>query len=209
MLMPPLSLLIAVGLAAAGALLLVAAVRALLRWRLLRTTLHLTLAALLLASAALLGTLSVAVQGYRAFTHEELAATVLTEPLGPQRFRAHLEFPDGRTASFVLAGEELYVDARVLKWKPVANFFGLHTSYELDRIAGRYADLEAERTRPRTVYALGQAKPADVFDLRRRYALLSPLLDAEYGSASFAGVEGARRLEVRVSTSGLLIRPKD
>jgi len=35
--------------------------------------------------------------------------------------------------------------------------------------------------------------------------LFAPLLDAEYGSASFVPA-GERRIEVRVSTSGLLIR---
>jgi hypothetical protein len=46
----------------------------------------------------------------------------------------------------------------------------------------------------------------DLFDLRGKYAWLGPVLDAEYGSASFVPVTKPAELEVRVSTSGLLIR---
>ena len=109
-------------------------------------------------------------------------------------------------AVFSLSGDELYVDAHILKWKPIANYFGLHTSYELDRVAGRYKKVEDEKTKARTVFSLSQKKPVDMFALRRRFLLLRPLLDAEYGSATFIAANKAAEFEVRVSTTGLLIR---
>ena len=117
-----------------------------------------------------------------------------------------MKFPDGREAGFVIAGDELYVDAHILKWKPLANVLGLHTAYELDRIAGRYRSVEQERNALRTVYPLSAPRVVDLFELRQRYAWLAPLLDAEYGSASFVPVTKPAELEVRVSTTGLLIR---
>jgi hypothetical protein len=84
--------------------------------------------------------------------------------------------------------------------------FGLHTAYELDRVAGRYHDLTQERSADRTVYAIGVEKTMDLFNLRRRYTFLAPLLDAEYGSGTFVPVSKPAGFEVRVSTSGLLIR---
>jgi hypothetical protein len=53
-----------------------------------------------------------------------------------------------------------------------------------------------------------QAEPkvVDLFSLRNKYAWLAPVVDAEYGSASFVPVTKPAELEVRVSTSGLLIR---
>ena len=106
-----------------------------------------------------------------------------------------------------MRGDEIYVDAHVLKWKPIANLIGLHTAYELDRVAGRYAALERERSEPHTVHSLSEGKPVDLFDLRTRYSLLRPLLDVEYGSATFAPADQPMEYEVRVSTTGLLIRP--
>jgi len=166
-------------------------------------------ALLMLSLAALFATISIATQGYRALTREDLAAAGKIEPAGPGRFNARFQFPDGREAVFNLAGDELYVDAHILKWKPVANYFGLHTSYELDRVAGRYLKLEDEQNKPRTVFVLSQKKPIDMFSLRQLYPLLFKLLlDAEYGSGTFMAVQKAAELGIWVSTAGLLIRKR-
>jgi hypothetical protein len=150
--------------------------------------------------------IALGVQGYSALTRETLAATIAVAPSGPQRFDARVKFPDGREAAYVVAGDELYVDAHILKWKPLANVLGLHTAYELDRIAGRYRSAEQEQKGIRTVYPLGAPQLVDLFALRSRYAWLAPFVDAEYGSASFVPVTKPAELEVKVSTSGLVIR---
>lgn len=205
--MPGVVSALALVFAVLGLVYLIAAASALRRGRLLRSTTRLALSAVLLAVSASFAALIAGTLGYRALTHEEVAAIVETQPLGPQRFHARLRFPDGRVASYTLAGDELYVDAHILKWKPLANFLGLHTAYELDRIAGRYRQLADEQKAPRTVHGVGADRPIDMFDLRQRYAVLAPLLDTEYGSATFVAVDRPARLEVRVSTTGLLIRP--
>src|SRR3989454_2649208 len=69
-------------------------------------------ALLLLALAALAATLTVGLHGYRALSFEEVAATVRTEPVAPQRFRATITLPDQRLAMYELAGDAFYMDAR-------------------------------------------------------------------------------------------------
>lgn len=162
--------------------------------------------ALFLALAALSSTLGISTQGYRALTAEEVAATVTTVPTGRQTFQAWVEFPDGRDTTLAVAGDQVLVDAHILKWRPIANILGLHTWYELDRLTGRYQAIGDERSRLRTVHSLKTDKPADLFHLARRYSLLAALVDAEYGSATYIEVDRPARFEVRVSTSGLLIR---
>jgi hypothetical protein len=164
---------------------------------------------LLLALAALFAVVTLSVQGYRALTHEELAAVVHTRPTGPQSFEASFELADGSTHRYVLAGDEFYVDARILKWHPWANVLGLHTAYELDRVSGRYMRLEDERDKPRTLYSLSADRPVDAFTLRRSIAWLAPLVDAQYGSATFIAADHPARYEVRVSTTGLLVRESE
>src|SRR5438128_1671564 len=134
-------------------------------------------ALLLIALAALAATVTVGLQGYRALTFEEVAATVHTEPVAPQRFRATITLPDRRLAM-----------------------------YELDRVAGRYNAVADERARPHTAYELARSKPVDLFFIARR-RLLGPLVDAEYGSATFVAATRPATFEVRVSTTGLLARP--
>ena len=158
----------------------------------------------------LFGAITVGIHGYRAFTQEALAATIKTEPLGSQRFRATVTLPDSSLHMFDLAGDGVYVDAHILKWRPIGTLLGLETVYELDRISGRYQALSDEQTRERTVYSLAQKKPFDAFDLARRYWVLRPFVDAEYGSATFVSSTGTparpATYEVRVSTTGLLVR---
>jgi hypothetical protein len=205
--MPSPLMILAILFAVLSLLSFLTAVLALRRRKYLGGTIGLLLGLLLLSLGGLFGTITVAIQGYRALVHEEIAAVVEIQPAGPQEFNAHFRLADGEELSLLLAGDEIYVDAHILKWKPMANFFGLHTAYELDRVAGRYTRLEDERDKPHTVFSLSQDKPVDLFRLRQKYFLLSPLLDAQYGSGTFVAVDKAREIEVRVSTSGLLIRP--
>jgi hypothetical protein len=189
-----------------GLLLLVTALAALWQLRAVRFMAATVCAAALLALGAASATAGMGLAGFRALMHEEVAARIIVEPKGPQRLAAVVHFPDGRETPFELAGDEIYVDAHILKWKPLASWLGVHTAYELDRVGGRYRNVDQERSAPRTVYSLARTRMVDLFELRQRHAFLAPLLDAEYGSATFVAVNRPMRLEVRVSTTGLLLR---
>lgn len=198
--------LLSVAVAAIGIALLVAAFVALRHGRIIRLVSRLVLSIAFVSVAGLIAAVGAGSIGYHALTHEDVAATVQIEPLAPQKFLATIHLPGGQTIAREVAGDEFYIDAHILKWKPVANLLGLHTAYALDRFGGRYLNLEDEQTAPRTVYGFDSDRPFDLFYLRRKYEALSPLLDAEYGSATFVSVDRPGELEVRVSTSGLLIR---
>jgi hypothetical protein len=189
-----------------GVILVLAGFAALWRARLLRFAGRTLIGLALVSLGALAGSIALGMQGYRALTREEIVARILVRPAGAQRFSATFRYPDGREATYELAGDEIYVDAHILKWKPLVNVLGLHTAYELDRVAGRYHAINEERAGTRTVHALGAERPVDLYGLRRRYEFLSPLLDAEYGSATFVPVTRPAEFELRVSTTGLLIR---
>jgi len=189
-----------------GVALVVAAIVSLIQLRLPQSAIRLLVGLLLLALGSLAGTISVGMMGYRALTREDVAAHIVVKPTGRQRFIATFRFPDGREATYELAGDEFYVDAHILKWHPYANMFGLHTAYEIDRVAGRYRAIKDERDAMRTVHAIARDKPVDLYALGRRYTFLAPILDAEYGSATFVPVTRPAELELRVSTTGLLMR---
>jgi hypothetical protein len=196
----------AAGFAVVAALFLALAVRAWRKRRWMATAGRTGTGALFLSLAALAATLGAATQGYRGLTQEEVALTVTTVPTGPRAFQAFLEFPDGRDTTLHVLGDQLLVDAHILKWHYVGNVIGYHTQYELDRLTGRYVDLEAERTQPRTVHSLKAEKPFDLFELARRHVWLRFLVDTEYGSATYIEVKRPARFEIRVSTTGLLVR---
>lgn len=191
---------------AVGVVLLAAGVRAFRRRRWVGAGGGATTGALFVALAGLAATLSASTQGYRALTSEEVAVTVTTVPTGPHAFQAYVEFPDGRDTTLAVRGDQVLVDARILKWRYIGNVLGLHTQYELDRLTGRYIDIENERSLERTVHSLASEKPLDLYELVGRYSFLALLVDAEYGSATYIEVERPARFEVTVSTTGLLVR---
>jgi hypothetical protein len=191
---------------ALGVVLLFAALVSFFQLRLPQSAFRLLAGLLLLALGSLAGTISVGMLGYRALTREDVAARIVVKPVGPQRFTATFRFADGREASYELAGDEIYVDAHILKWHPYANMIGLHTAYQIDRVAGRYHAIKEEREAVRTVHALARDKPVNLYALRQRYAFLAHAFDTEYGSATFVPVTRPAELEVLVSTTGLLLR---
>jgi len=155
----------------------------------------------LLATLVLIGT-----QGYQAFTKEQLIATIHITPVGQQRFSATLHYEKGGQDAFELEGDEIQVDAKIIKWKSLANLLGLHTQYELDRISGRFRDADqARRTFP-SIQTLSEKSDLDLTKLRIQYESLSFLLDAEYGSASFLPANESSTYYLYVSTTGLLMR---
>lgn len=145
-------------------------------------------------------------RGYRALTREEVAASVTTRSTGPRSFRAVVERPGTRPDTFRIAGDQLYVDAHVLKWQPWVNVLGVHTGYRLTRIGGRYRSLEAERDAERTVYGLSEAPPLDLLEVVDRLPVVGRVVDVTFGSGAFVPADDGGRYEVRVTTSGLLIR---
>jgi len=207
--MPGTLIIVAIVFAALSLGFLIGGVAAVRKRRITGSAFSIVLALLFLSLSALCATISVSTRGYRALTREEVAATVVVNRLSATRFSAHFTFVDGREESFTLAGDEFYVDAHILKWKALANILGIHTTYELDRVAGRYTSVEDEQSLRRTVFALAEEKPMNMYDLRTRLPMFKPLVDTEYGSATFIAVEDWAEFEVRVSTTGLLIRQID
>lgn len=161
---------------------------------------------LLLSWAVILGLLSFGSYGFQALTAEAHVATVNISQLSNQRFRATVTMSDGERRVYELAGDQFYIDARILKWRPFATLLGFQTGYELDRIGGRYVRLDDEQAQPRTVFSLASPRPVDTFSLVRRFPPLQALADAEYGSATFMTAQNGGDYAVSVSTTGLLVR---
>ncbi len=98
-------------------------------------------------------------------------------------------------------------EAKVLKWKPWANVLGLETAYRMDRVRGRFKDIDDEQNQQSTIFALGEHSDLDLSKWRKEYQQLSYLLDVEHGSASYVSVEEIQYFDLMMTTNGLLLRP--
>ena len=193
--------------ALAGLLFLIFAVRRLRQWRLLAGSGHALVGVCFLLAAATAGMLGFSLLTYERLTHEQLAAEIMLSRVGERRYLATLTYPSGRTQSFELRGDEWQVDAKVLKWRGLANIAGFDTVYRIERISGRYRDIDSERSSPRTVHMLNEPARIDAWELARRYRAYVPWVDALAGSATFLPMADGALFQVSVSQSGLIARP--
>ena len=198
----------AIACAALGLIALVVSLRRLLHARFFAASRAGMLGLLLAAGAAFLFAFSITLHTYARLTYEQPVAQLTFIALGPQLYTATLvRSPAGDVETFALSGDEWQLDARVLKWRGAANLLGLDARYRLERLGGRYVEIEQERTGPRSVYALGPAPALDLWLLARAYPRWLPFVDAVYGSATYLPMADGARFQVTISQTGLVARP--
>ena len=199
------------GVAFAGVLLslpfFVASFRGLRHLRLIRGTLHFLIAGIVLLVITATGLLALNLYTYARLTHEQEAARVTTRQLAERQFAVSVQTRDRPTRHYNVRGDEWQIDARVLKWRPLGALLGFDTVYRLERLSGRYSDVQSERDAPRSVHPLAEDPGVDFWSIVRRHHQYLPLADALYGSAAYVPMAEGAEYVVRVSASGLVVRP--
>lgn len=142
-------------------------------------------------------------------THESPAAQLTFTQNAARAFDVDVRFADGRDERFLLRGDEWQIDARVLKWRPLASLMGFDTLYRLERLSGRYAAIDTERAAPHSVYRLHAPDDFDVWSLVRAAREHLPWVDALYGSAVYLPMADMASFDVSVGAAGLIARPRN
>jgi 4-amino-4-deoxy-L-arabinose transferase-like glycosyltransferase len=201
------ALIVVLGLIAI--LFLFGAVRNIRRRRIARALVAVAVAALLLLIVAAALVIDADLRTYQILAGEQPAGALYFTRIGYHRFHGRFTFPSGDTSEFELRGDEWQVDARVLKWRALYGMLGFDSAYRLDRISGRYTDIDDERSLPRTVYPLSNPERFDLWTLAERYHAWLPGVDALYGSATYLPMTDGASYSISVSPSGLIARPTD
>lgn len=190
-----------------GAVLLRATLSQIRKGRLVRATGSVAVG----ASAAVLGTaailLAVSYMGYHRLTAEQHVAIIEFTKDEGQTYLARLMLEGELDRMFSMRGDEWQLDARVLTWKPPATVLGLDPVYRLERLSGRYTNIERERSEPRTVYSLANERPLDIWSFAREYPRFAPGVDAFYGTATYLPIADGARFQVTLSRDALIARP--
>jgi len=158
---------------------------------------------------ALSGLIGLNLQTYQALTLERPVAEIRVERAAPQRYRVTLIEPEtGTQRRFDLAGDEWQMDARVLRFHPWANILGFDAVYRLDRISGRYAAAEQDRTGPRTVHALTAEPGLNMAEVAGHPVIrAAKVIDTEYGNSAFMPLADGAVYQVTITQDSLLPRP--
>ena len=158
-----------------------------------------------LGSASVL--LAFSYYGYGRLIDEQLVSQIQFSQTAPREYSARVMIEGQTDRLFTLRGDEWQMDARVVNWKPPVTLLGLDPIYQLDRLSGRYSDIEDEMTEDRTVHALSEELTLDVWRVARRFPALMPGVDAYYGTATYLPMADGARFEVSLSRTALIARP--
>ncbi len=173
-----------------------------------------------LSGAAVAALAGLNLQTYARLTYERPAAEVTFAQTGPQAYTATMRIPTGPDEGFGepvvydLTGDAFRVDARFLKWQPWANVTGYDAIYRLDRLQGRFDEVEQENATPPQAFDLapkGTSAALDIYELSRKNELFKNLraVDAIYGNGAYAPMVDGAVFEVVATQSGLVPRPKN
>ncbi|MFH1092625.1 MAG: hypothetical protein V1739_00560 [Candidatus Omnitrophota bacterium] len=146
---------------------------------------------------------------YRFFSDRRLVAIVECEHLkkssGPV---LNVEFfPGSKEAqkrTFLFNADEWVIESRIVQWKSFFGITGARSYFQLERLSGRYLDIEKEKTMPRIVYAL--SSPDKIWEVLYKFQKLIPFIEAVYGNSAFVRFEAGKKFHVYVTNSGLMIK---
>lgn len=150
---------------------------------------------------------------YNRLVYERDIAEISVKQLAEQKFL--LEFidtaqPDIVTGldKFQLSGDEWRLEARILKWKGWANIIGLDSYYQLERLSGRYSNIDQANSLVAGAYQLSSPqKGINIWKLKQLMKSKLPFLDAYFGQGVFVPMKHGARYRLSMSQSGIVVRP--
>ena len=145
--------------------------------------------------------------GYGQLVDEQIVSRIEFSRSAPGEYIARLMIEGNPDRLLRLRGDEWQMDARVVNWKPPATLLGLDPIYQLERLSGRYSNINDEKSRQRTVHALSDDLALDVWRVARRFPMLMPGVDAYYGTATYVPMADGARFEVTLTRTALIARP--
>jgi len=144
---------------------------------------------------------------FNRLTDEAPIAKLRFTPLAPQKYAVELRSGDFcNPQTYELYGDEWRIDARFLKWKPLANLMGLDAMYRLERLTGRYQSVIDENTNRHQAWRIARRPKIDLFQYAGRDWKYWTPVDTFFGSSVYEAIDPALEYTVFRSQSGLLVR---
>ncbi|MDF3014335.1 MAG: cation/multidrug efflux pump [Cellvibrio sp.] len=162
----------------------------------------------LLALGTLIALTAYDVYSYKQVLQEQVVATINFDKIEDQHYFAVLADKDGKEQRVELRGDQWQLDARIVKWKGYLSTFGLKPAFRLERLSGRYYDIEQETTAKRTAYTVHNSLyGVDIWRIFNSHPDWVPVIDAVYGSATYLPMKDGALFEISLSNTGLVARP--
>lgn len=147
--------------------------------------------------------------GYSRISQESAIVEVFTDEVSRQRFIVTLFYSEQQQYQYEIQGDQWQVDAHIIKMTPLANMMGFDAIFALDRLSGRYQNIQQEETSERTVHALNPYTSIDIWKFVNRFEKVLPGFDARYGNAVFMPMADGAEYYLIINQSGLMARPSN
>jgi hypothetical protein len=160
-----------------------------------------------LFTSLIISLIGVNLDTYQRLTKEELIASIQFWQSGSQQFLAVLTQSDaGDGQSYLLNGDEWQIDARILKWKPTAIVAGLDSRYRLERLSGRYRNIDQERYDQRSIFDLSSEPGLELWPVLIKLQNHLDWIDTYYGNSVYLPMADQAIYQIVLTQSGILSR---
>ncbi len=140
---------------------------------------------------------------YQAAPDSAPLATVSFQNEGSQKWRVTIAEANGDRRDYELLGDLWQLDVRLLRYSGFGSLFGSGTSFELERLVGRYQSLEDEAEKNHSEYLL-LAEPLFGFDLWQRASDNgSMIVTPTRSNVALVPAANGAIFEVRLGATGL------
>lgn len=138
---------------------------------------------------------------YQSFTQEEPILTLRFEESAEDSYLAQIEAPSSIRGEYKMYGDQWRIEARFVKMRYWANLLGVESRYAIDRLQGRYIDIQDENRLPNIAHQLNDEGVSHftIFGW-------SPFVDTEYGSSTYQLIDVNKRFFVFKTPTGLMVR---
>lgn len=122
---------------------------------------------------------------FATYSQQSAIGFLAIKQLADTEYSVAIQLEDKAPQEYLIRGEYWQLDARLLQWQDWISWFSVPTSYQLDRLSGRYERLEDEKSKERTVYDLKPVnQPFDFWEVLSRSPWL-PGIKAKLGNGTF------------------------
>ena len=147
---------------------------------------------------------------YSRLIAEQDVAEVLVKKVTDGKYQLEVAFGHDQTGVFLINGDEWQLDVRIIKWKSWANLIGLDSYFQLDRISGRYKEIDQANANQTTAYKiLKEERGLSLWKLKRLIGKRLAFLDTYFGQSVFMPMQHLAEYKLSITQSGLVARPSN
>ncbi len=146
---------------------------------------------------------------YQALTQEIPVAKINFQQQNERTFIATLYIPEQPPLQVLLEGDEWQLDAKMVKWEPLRVIFGTPAIFRIDRISGRYLNINDTKTKPHTAHQISTDDGLSIWKILGQASKHLSGIDAIYGTSVYLPMKNQADYDISIGLTGLIARPSN